>query len=227
MLCFILSYVAGVCFGEASRASGIHVDRKKWLCRLFRHYCWRFPWPRRACAALLLSERRQQFIQWDQRNEYEKGNISYWTSNWRYRWFLKNKGHTVYETRNQLNKYWIQCHFSCFNSLPVCLATGTVHVKLRAWNVFSSLQVDMVSSCGKDSVINLDGPKQLSLMKRRVRCFHLYVSKRFLLNSVHCAIHKILCSFWFIEKHTCQSCQIYIWYNCNTFKHSGYQKYKH
>lgn len=52
-------------------------------------------------------------------------------------------------------------------------------MKLRAWNVFSFLEVDMVSSSGKDSAIKLDGhigPKQLNFTKRPVS-FHSYLKK--------------------------------------------------
>ncbi|XP_026231670.1 LOW QUALITY PROTEIN: polycystic kidney disease protein 1-like 2 [Anabas testudineus] len=47
---------------------------------------------------------------------------------------------------------------------------GTVQVKLRAWNVFSFLEVDLVSSCGKDSAIKQNGPnghKHLGFHKRQ------------------------------------------------------------
>lgn len=43
---------------------------------------------------------------------------------------------------------------ACFHTLVNCCAAGCVQMKLRAWNVFSSLEVDvdMPATCSTDSV---------------------------------------------------------------------------
>ncbi|KAK2839552.1 hypothetical protein Q5P01_013292 [Channa striata] len=43
---------------------------------------------------------------------------------------------------------------------------GNIRVKLRAWNVFSSLEKDVFSSCAKDSVSQLNGHNQLNFTQR-------------------------------------------------------------
>ncbi|XP_044072039.1 polycystic kidney disease protein 1-like 2 [Siniperca chuatsi] len=55
---------------------------------------------------------------------------------------------------------------------------GSVQVKLRAWNVFSSLKVDvdMLASCGKDSLVELNGHNDYLLsFNKRPRKKHIRV----------------------------------------------------
>lgn len=50
-------------------------------------------------------------------------------------------------------------------------ATGLLQVRLRAWNLFSSLEVDvsMIDARDRESIIKLNGPREHSL-RRLVKC---------------------------------------------------------
>ncbi|KAI3355885.1 hypothetical protein L3Q82_004435 [Scortum barcoo] len=55
---------------------------------------------------------------------------------------------------------------------------GPVQVKLRAWNVFSALEVDVLPSCGKDSVVTPNGHDgYLFTFKKRPREKHIRVAR--------------------------------------------------
>lgn len=67
--------------------------------------------------------------------------------------------------------YFIEIIGIFFVFTSECFATGSVQVKLRAWNAFSSLEVDVdtFDICGKDSAVKLNG--QNDHLLRQVKCF--------------------------------------------------------
>ncbi len=111
-------------------------------------------------------------------------------------------------------------------------------MKLRARNVFSSLEVDVnvFASCGKDSavtVVNGHNDYLLTFNKRPVKCFLftfnssdiLYLRGGMLTFSISpylilCTVLLInpFCSFSFSEKETYQRDQIYKKNHCRTFR---------
>lgn len=146
----IVSCPADVCIGESRRASGLCADAGECLRILSRYYCWCFPGTGSAGAAPLLSEWR--IILWGPRNEYKQGHVPFCTSVSRYG--VKDTKHWIRETQSENTM-----RYSIWYELIIswCFSIGLVHVKLRAWNIFSLLEVDMFTFAGKNSAPKPNG----------------------------------------------------------------------